>query len=191
LDGEPIAAECTYINPEKLMCWCNSKQPKQNVLCNAVFALEPHHWVKKSVEDKEPKIPKYLDRTKAKEVWLILHSIVDEPFEWYPCDEQMLETMNRAARAIQPKFDQIWFLHNECEVVAKRIWVKGEPEAEFPDVIKDGKYPSFKISKVNVSQHQDESLLQITETEERPPFPPIDSRYTIEDYRLNNAEPNK
>jgi len=183
LNSENIAAECTYINPELLMEWSNQNKPSTpNIYYNSTFAFEPHYWVQKAVEAKEGKISKYLKNAEAKKAWLILHGNIDEPYEWYDCDNRMIEIMNQAARAIQPKFDQIWFLHSESKITVKNIWKKGEPKANFPDVFNNGKYPTFKVSKVRSFDLSDKLPLKIEETEEELIIKPISPHYSIDDY---------
>ena len=183
LDGKKVAADCRNINPERLMRWSNttSEVRTSNTYDNAVFPLEPHLWVQKSVEEKEEKIGVYLSEAKASEAWLILHSCVDEPYEWFDCNEDLLRTMTQAARAIQPTFDQIWYVHTDNQNTVYRIWKKGDPKEAFPEVLKNGRYPYFRVSKVNTVWLNDEPL-SITEAEEELVVPPIDSRYSVLDY---------
>ena len=139
-----IAADCTNLNLEAFMKWSNSRkrfEPEKQY--EIKFALEPHYWVRNSINEKKPKIPRYRKNARADEVWLIVHAL-ENPAN-FDCTDTTIAIMTDAVRHIQPEFEEIWFVHKDFP--ATRLWRKGDPTVDrFPRWdTNEGKYPFENI----------------------------------------------
>ena len=144
LRGKRVAADCTNFNLEALLKWSNStKRIEKEKQYEIKFALEPHYWIKESIEAKVDKISTYKANGDAEEVWLIAHAL--EIPELFDCNDSIINIMQDAIRFLQPTFEEVWFIHHQYPV--KRLWRKGDPAVpNFPswDTPKD-KYPFEQI----------------------------------------------
>jgi len=175
-----VGAECVCINLEKLMKWSNSTQSLKFGRCyEVIFPNEPHLWVKKAIEEKEKKIESYIENSKADKIWLLLHSDLASPMALYECSDEMLKIMSLAASAINSRFDQIWFVHNERG--AKKLWSKGDAVVPFPELIIDKEYPILKMKQGISRITKDGGVFSVCveNIEETIVIQPFDKRYTI------------
>jgi len=139
-----ISADCTNLNLESLLKWSNSRRRFEKGKDYEIkFAIEPHYWIKKSIEGKEPKIEKYRKNGNAKEVWLFVHAL--EVPEFFDCTESTIAIMTDALRYLNPRFDEVWFIHSQYP--ATRLWKNGDPQiTSFPDWdTTENNYPFEKI----------------------------------------------
>lgn len=145
LDDIRIGAECTCINLEKLMKWNGSqKQLVPEKFYEITFPNEPHFWIKRAIEDKNSKIPDYIKRSSAHEVWLITHAEFGSGLALYECDASMIKLMKQAAAAVSSDFDRIWFVHPETG--CHELWRKGDQTIAFPELAIAGSlYPTCTI----------------------------------------------
>lgn len=139
-----IAADCTNLNLEAFMKWSNSRKRFEHEKQYEIkFALEPHYWLRNSIDEKREKIEKYREEACSDEVWLIVHALEDPTN--FDCNETTIAIMTDAARYLQPSFDEIWFVHKEFP--ATRLWRMGDPAIEnFPRWdTSEGQYPFENI----------------------------------------------
>lgn len=119
-----ISADCTNINLEALMKWSNStRRLEKDKQYEIKFALEPHYWIRKSIEEKLLNIENYRKNGRSDEVWLITHAL--ETPENFDCTNTTIAIMIDAVRNINPPFHEVWFIHSKYP--ATRLWRTGDP----------------------------------------------------------------
>lgn len=73
LPGRRAACECRILSPEKILRMHGIKM-QEGDRYRAFLPIEPHMWIRKAIEAKDPKVAEYKTRTNASEAWLILHA---------------------------------------------------------------------------------------------------------------------
>lgn len=76
--GVRIACECTQIPPSYIYQYQHKRASGkdwqgQDLICES-WPIEPHMWIADAIEKKARLVPDYLNRTSAKEPWLLIHS---------------------------------------------------------------------------------------------------------------------
>ena len=178
LVDERVAADCTNINLEAVMKWSNStKRLVPDEQYEIKYALEPHYWIRLSIEEKEPKIDQYKQNGKADKMWLITHALENPPLS--DCSDSVIAIMTDAVRHLSPDFDEIWFSHTDRP--ATRIWKAGDPKVDrFPSWDSDNdKYPFEEaiIFKGTITQRGFAKTVQFGKSFERILLAPRDPNH--------------
>lgn len=181
LEGRRIAADCTCINLEQIMKWSRSERRLEpGKQYEIKFAFEPHYWIAKAVEDKEPKIAQYKKNSGAEEVWLIAHSEFDgQPL--YECKQPAIDIMRDAVRSLNTSFARVWFVHSEYG--SAELWQAGDPiTPSFPNWIVNDEYPSYTVVQFRQTITKDglNMTIQFGSTDERVVLQPINTQYSLD-----------
>lgn len=179
LNGERVGAECTCINLQQLMKW--SRQTSRYQLgkyYEVRFGNEPHLWVKKAIESKNPSVSTYKLRAKAESIWLLLHTEFTA-FAFFACAEPMLTLMRAAASAIQSDFEAVWLVHAESG--PQCLWKSGDPRCAFPELAVTDSYPTLRVRQgiAKLTAEGGEFSLGLHNAAETLVIQPLDTRYTI------------
>jgi len=179
LNGERIGAECTCINLQQLMKWSRKKSWYElGKHYEVQFGNEPHLWVKKAIESKNPSVSTYKQRAKAESIWLLLHTEFT-PFTLFACTKPMLALMRAVASAIQSDFEAVWLVHAESDPHC--LWKSGDPRSVFPELAMTDSYPTLRVRQgiAKLTAEGGEISLGFHNTAETLVIQPLDTRYSI------------
>lgn len=179
IDGWRVAAECTCINLPRLMEWAGyGKRRELGKHYEVRFANEPHLWVKRAIEAKDPKIGVYKERARCDAVWLVMHSDFSA-MPLFGCSPRMLGLMRAAAGAVIHRFETVWFVHPEAG--AHRLWRQGDPKCEFSELEISGDYPTLYLRQgaVTLSPSDGEFSLGPHNAATRLLIQPLDLRFKL------------
>ncbi|SMF63382.1 hypothetical protein SAMN02745866_04092 [Alteromonadaceae bacterium Bs31] len=111
-NGRRVACECVQIPPHRVLKYVHTrfKKIKGNGAVQIVWPQEPHIWAKDAIEAKTKKTGAYRKNVNADEVWLLLHSPVNERDTTLRYENQIIvELIKYAAAHTKHKFSNIYF----------------------------------------------------------------------------------
>ncbi len=190
--GEIIAVECRYIAHPELLKFLGKRHILENRAYEILLPREPHLWVRNAIEEKHPYIPKYLARTGAREVWLLLHSSHQHKILRNDRSEgsEFFELLCLGAHLLPHGFTRVWFAElGESHTRAVEIYGPDlpKPTVNIDDYI--AKFPPYPLdhiwfvpATVNASSSGEKSVTINLNNPATDPvcIQPIDSRFQID-----------
>ena len=73
IDNERVAVECRTLTPEKVLR-LHGLTLEEGQLHSVYIPLEPHAWIQRAVQDKNPRVQTYRERADSPTAALLLHS---------------------------------------------------------------------------------------------------------------------
>jgi len=126
-ESKRIGVEFSHITIEQLMEWTARKQfdqLKHDVRYILTIPIEPHMWIQRCLNDKNPLFTKYIKNGKLDECWLLLHQ-GDNSRKWFiPDNPKLLEVMQVYASNSSTKFKKILYLHQNNEISELKVLEK-------------------------------------------------------------------
>ncbi len=108
-----IACEFSMVGLRELYKWKNDpkKQLDEDKLDSFIVPREPNIWLKKVIQNKNPKIEQYKKNSESSESWLIVHSVELSPYDVFKLDNKYdLPLLQDSANKTSHNFSRIYIV---------------------------------------------------------------------------------
>lgn len=145
-----IACEIATLLPDTIIHWYFKKHPElpAGTAREIVLPREPHQWAMRIVKDKNSKFGSYRDRSKTRNIWLLLHASNKASNILRPASKEDLDLMKCGVALTKHKFKRVLF-YDGIEKVTELYNHKWDIDARINYSLESG-YPTYVIREVSM-----------------------------------------
>jgi len=114
-----IACELSTVGIQEWYKWKNDPRIRLDTDQPDSFILprEPNIWLEQIINKKNPKIDVYKQKSNAAEVWLIAHSSLMKPYDFFVLDDEFdLPLLQNAAEKVTHQFYRIYVVSSTAGI---------------------------------------------------------------------------
>ena len=119
-DGIRVACELSTVSLNEWYRWKNDPSLKLDTdkLDRFIVPREPHIWLRNIINDKNPKLPTYLNSSNSSKGWLIIHGPELEPYDLLALDiEYDVPLLQGEAAKTSHNFERIYAVSSSAKKV--------------------------------------------------------------------------